>query len=312
MQRRAEKNAFTLIEILVSVTVLGLLVAILLPGLGRARRSAKAAVCSTRLHTLGHGIVLYANEFEDMLVPGRMPKVNDDQWRVGIEGGIKYRPTFLAMMGSQVGVAPFEDPQASKNDVDRFGQVGDRQNYSSEAYLCPSVSDWVDERNGAYGYNYQFLGNSRFRGTEEDPGSFKNWPLRLSQARSPGACVSVADSMGTAAAFSKFGRLAYEDDDPAVEDSGEQPNALGNEGFNLDPPRIDLLNGEIADQTFSKRSAPHERHIGKANVLWLDGHASAETLKSLGYKTDPELGIVQADGNNRFFHFDARDQAWVK
>jgi prepilin-type N-terminal cleavage/methylation domain-containing protein/prepilin-type processing-associated H-X9-DG protein len=309
--QRSEKRAFTLIELLVSVTVLGLLVSILLPGLNRARRSAKATVCSTRLHTLGQGLTLYANDFDDMLVPGRMPGVDDERWRVGIEGGVKYRPTFLAMMGSQVGVAPFDDPQPTRNDVDRFGQVGDRQNYSNDTYLCPSVDDWVDERNGAYGYNYQFLGNSRLR-VEEDPNSFKNWPTRLSQAKSPSACVAVADSMGTAAAFSKFQRGAYEDDDPGVEDSGITPSALGNEGFNLDPPLIDPVDGEIAEQKARKRSAPHERHAGKTNVLWLDGHASSETLKSLGYQIDPNLDIVRLDGNNRLFHIYSRDEPWTR
>lgn len=311
MRRRADRTAFTLIELLVSVTVLGLLVSILLPGLNRARKSAKSAVCQTRLHTLGHGITLYAADHDDMLIPGRMPKVDDERWQIGLEGGIKYRPSFLAMMGSYVGVAPFDDPQPTKNDIDRFDQPGDRQNFSNDAYLCPSVADWVDERNGAFGYNYQFLGNSRLR-NEDNIFSFKNWPMRLSQARSPGACVAVADSMGTAAAFSKFERLAYQDNDPRSSDTGRDPNALGNEGFNLDPPKIDTERGEIAEPDGNRRSAPHERHVGKANVLYLDGHVSSQTLEDLGYNIDKTNDVVRLDGNNRFFHFYGRNDPWVE
>jgi len=305
---------FTLIELLVVVSVIGMLVAIMIPFLSKARSSAKSTLCSTRLRTMGQGLVAYANEYEDVLVPGRMPK----PWVVGVEGGMKYRPTFLTMMESQMGLPPFAQPLEDKDLNDDEGQPGDRQNYVSEAYICPEMPEWVDERNGCYGYNYQFLGNARLRNAE-DPTSYKNWPVQLSQIKSPATCVAVADCMGTAASYPRFNRLMYEDNEPEDSSTGRSPEAWGNEGFNLDPPRVDLERGEMAllKEGLKARSAIHERHNGKANILWLDGHVSPETFVTLGYVVDKETGVVLfgldgEEAHNRFFHADGEDLTWIQ
>jgi len=306
---RPRRRAFTLIELLVVIAILALIVSILIPSLVAARNQAKGAVCLTRLRTLGQGLHLYANDYADALPPGRMPQVDNDQIRVRIAGGIKYRPTFLAMMAFSLGLPTFEDPQASRSTNDRFGEPGDRQNYSEAAYLCPEVPDWRDERNGAFGYNYQFLGNSRLRFVD-DPSSYKNWPVKLASIRTPASCAAVADSMGTAASFARNNRRPYEDNEPGNSRTGRSTNAYGNEGFNLDPPKIDLANGEAAGLEEEIRTAPHERHNKKANVLWLDGHGSAASLLTLGYEVDPE-GIVTFEGRNRLFSRTGSDDAWL-
>lgn len=311
MRRITAHAAFTLIELMVAVAIIGLLVAILVPALSSARRSAKAAICMTRLRTVGQGLVLYASDNKDDLVPGRLPKIDDDHWRMRIAGGIKYRPTFLTMMASQLGLPPFEEPMPSRKGVDRHGQPGDRQNYSNPAYLCPEVPDWIDERNGAYGYNYQYLGNARLR-DPENLVSYKNWPVKSSWVRMPSKCVAVADSMGTAASFPPQQRGPYEDNKPEDSGSGRSLYALGNEGFNLDPPRVDPERGEMASLKgeHASRSALHERHGGRGIVLWADGHGSAETLESLGYEVDKE-GVVGFDGDNHLFSTDGVDKAWT-
>jgi prepilin-type processing-associated H-X9-DG protein len=297
---------------MVVVAIIGLLMAILVPALSSARRIAKSTVCLTRLRTAGQGLTLYANDNHDVLVPARLPKINEEHWRLRVVGGVKYRPTFFTIMASQIGLQPFDDPQPSKSLVDRSGQPGDRQNYSNEAYVCPEVRDWVDERNGCYGYNYQFLGNARLL-ADADLKSYKNWPVQSSWIRSPSQCVAVADCLGTAASFPRYQRAPYEDNEPGDSASGRTVNARGNEGFNLDPPRVDPEHGELASHKAGKeaRSALHERHGRKGNVLWVDNHGSSETLESLHYDVQ-EDGVVTFDGDNRLFSADQSDEAWVE
>ncbi len=65
MQR---KEAFTLVELLVVVAIIALLVSILLPALGQARRAAKEVVCLSNLHQLGLAALAYDSE------NGRLPE----------------------------------------------------------------------------------------------------------------------------------------------------------------------------------------------------------------------------------------------
>ncbi len=298
------RSGFTLIELLVVVGIISTLIGIIVPTVSRARAQAAATVCSSNLRTVGQGIVMYANDNRDRLVPGRLPKVDNTHWQVQIAGGLKYRPTFLAMLGDEVGVPPFADPQPTKHTVDREGEPGDQQNYASDVYVCPSVRTWTDERNGAYGYNYQFLGNSRLRDSG-DATSFRNWPVNLTLIRSPAACVAVGDCLGTAASFPNGKRVEYSN-------NARDAAGYGNEGFNLDPPTVDPNVGEMAgfDDSPQVRTAVHPRHLGRASILWMDGHCTAETFGALGYSVSHD-GLVGMTGNNRLWSIDHQDRAWV-
>ncbi len=65
--RRGRRLAFTLVEILVVIAIIGLLTAILVPSLSSARRSARRTACSSNLHQLGVAIRAYLNDSKDIL-----------------------------------------------------------------------------------------------------------------------------------------------------------------------------------------------------------------------------------------------------
>ena len=76
MRRRP---AFSLVETLVVIGIIGVLVAMLLPAVGRARRSADAVKCASNLHQIGIGLFNYAAGWA-----GSLPSWS--QWEVYPDG----------------------------------------------------------------------------------------------------------------------------------------------------------------------------------------------------------------------------------
>lgn len=65
-------HAFTLIELLVVISIIALLIAILLPALGKARESARAVACATQFKQINMASIMYNNDEVDQFTYSRM------------------------------------------------------------------------------------------------------------------------------------------------------------------------------------------------------------------------------------------------
>jgi prepilin-type N-terminal cleavage/methylation domain-containing protein/prepilin-type processing-associated H-X9-DG protein len=67
--RPARRAAFSLIEILVVIGIVGLLIALLLPALHRARQQALTVKCRANLQQIGQALLIYANNNTGWIYP---------------------------------------------------------------------------------------------------------------------------------------------------------------------------------------------------------------------------------------------------
>ena len=127
-------KAFTLVELLVVIAIIALLMAVLVPALGKARKQAQAVVCKSNLRQVGLGANFYAEEY-DMYIPRGLGGGSGQAW-------------FQLFM-------PFLAQKPIGNDY-----------RSVDIYRCPSYPD--KEQTVCYVVNgWEFTGRTDTAGHEE-------------------------------------------------------------------------------------------------------------------------------------------------
>ena len=72
------RKGFTLIELLVVIAIIALLMSMLMPALGKARKMTKAAMCMSNLKQWGSFFAMYTDDFNGKFMGGR--NTNNNWW----------------------------------------------------------------------------------------------------------------------------------------------------------------------------------------------------------------------------------------
>lgn len=85
--QRLKQNGFTLLELLVVISIIALLVGLLLPALGASRQAGRKAVCASHLHQLGVAGSLYLDTHKEQFWRYYTSLPGGRQWWFGYEPG---------------------------------------------------------------------------------------------------------------------------------------------------------------------------------------------------------------------------------
>lgn len=281
------RRAFTLVELLVVIGIIAILIGLLMPALGSARKSAQTVQCASNLRQLATGWQMYANANKRISVPGRLPTLGSPNGVYGLDNGEQYRPRWYELVGAVQGIYACRNPQTIENDS---------WTIENSVFLCPSV-DWNNSRNYPYGYNYQFLGNARPQPSMMGSGTILwiNYPVPSSRIKASQTVMAV-DCMGTAAGKPENARTGH------YPDGTKDLNARGNKGYFVDPPRLTAASdcADTQNRGAPHRSGPDPRHKKKLNAAFCDGHVELVTPQDLGYvvNQDQSIGV---NGHNKLF-----------
>ena len=171
---------FTLIELLVVIAIIGILAAMLLPALNKARATAKKASCLNNVKQITLACIMYAND-------------NDEQLPIGITYGWESQSSRYVINADGSAVTNFYQDVIAP-------QIANIQGNIAQVFKCPAARTLPS----LYGSDLLTLTNAtdyRYNCYESchDPGPF-NTPAtghppgrRLSAVANPSAAVLLAD-----------------------------------------------------------------------------------------------------------------------
>lgn len=244
--------AFSLVELLVSISLIALLASLLVPCLDRARGQARSVTCMSRMRQLGLAFHAYAHDHDDYALPtcidGRTfwwGRLNPD----GVDHASGLMWPYLAGELREKGI--FECP----------AQAYGTYSLQGKPYNEPDAPKWITS---TYGYNGYFLSpaHSGWPGIERRP-----WQ-KICSIQQPTQVLAFADAL-----------LSWDL-------SGKRLN-VSNTAL-LDPPF--LFNGKGWSKNPSPTTC--FRHLDRAVVSFVDGHCGAAASKAPYVHKPARIGSV--------------------
>lgn len=144
-----QRSGFTLLEVLVAVTVIGLLAAILVPAVQRVREASRLAQCRDRVR--GFGAALSNYEAVHRALPPAIPATGRQSQPGSYYSEHNYSPHIflLPYLGEEIVFNGF-DLSRPQLRIESFGQLPASAAHQLAVFRCPSDSG------AGFGSNYRF------------------------------------------------------------------------------------------------------------------------------------------------------------
>ncbi len=122
MSSRFRYAGFTLVELLVVLSIIALLAAILLPSLRKARKQARSVYCAANLHGLGTALQTYLNEYNGFIPREIWIGTTAHPYALNLALQLGYDVDFDGDFRSQLLAMPeFQCPDFPRDNVDAGG-----------------------------------------------------------------------------------------------------------------------------------------------------------------------------------------------
>jgi prepilin-type N-terminal cleavage/methylation domain-containing protein/prepilin-type processing-associated H-X9-DG protein len=207
MTAQKPRRGFTLVELLVVVGIIAVLIALLMPALTQARRSANEAKCQSNLHQISEALLMYVQTNNDWMIPAQWSR-----WQNGGGTAPPLDPTTQFQIPNFWDIFPsdttmlgqYTDPQYGSTYNPNVGthQVWGRVISTSSPWCCPEAYDHDAAQGNFIDANYA-IDNSAYPsigcdGTSNiNPPNVPNGPYnmwKLSQVKSPTRMLAFVDS----------------------------------------------------------------------------------------------------------------------
>jgi prepilin-type processing-associated H-X9-DG protein/prepilin-type N-terminal cleavage/methylation domain-containing protein len=276
-------HGFTLVELLVVIGMIALLIALLLPAISGARQSALNLKCATNLRKLGELLVLHANDHKGYLplagniVPGADLNGVDDPPSLGDGAKQMYvyyqdTPGQFRVTALPAALAPYIANQTVRDDSWQNVETDIGTGPVQDAFVCPSDENTINRTYSArqWIHNYAGGGANETYLTGWSSYGFNSEVFGWTDA-------GVNGTTGHSRARGKLSIIPQPSSTMLMCDSNAALEIW------LLGPQLSLgdvylgTGGTVGSGVFDLN-----RHRGRLNVLFVDGHVASPTILSTG------------------------------